>query len=193
MKNKSVKNLLTVLLLRYSVVISLLGVIVVLVLGWFLLLDKPYQEISKAGSLSVDDKQEELELKKAELVGLKILAKDFEEISEAEFMRLRAVLPNESEIVGIYEEMSTLANEGNVVLKGIKFTPQAVIDNSRKTSLQKATVTLNIGGIDDFSEMLSFLRLVENSIHLLDLNTFNYSNSTNIYTLNFTTYYLASI
>lgn len=193
MTNKSLKNLATIILLRYGIVISLLGIVIIFVLSWFLFLDNPYKKISTAGSLNVSDKQQELNEKKAELESLKILNRDFDQISQANFLRLKAVLPAENEIVEIYSEMARLATENEINLTGVKLTPQAAVLNEKKTSLQTATITINVAGIDNFSKMLNFLQAIEKNIHLLDLSTFNYSNNTNSYTLNFTTYYLTNI
>jgi len=193
MKNKSIKNFFTLLVLRYNVILVILIIIIVFVAGWFLLLQRPYNAISQAGSLNVEKKQIELDSNKQELLSLKKLEEQFNSISSAERQYLLSVLPELGDLSNIYQQIEELSGSLNIDLKGININPQTSSkedSNKDLKSLQQVMVNVSFEGVDSYPEVINFLQGVEKNIRVLDLATFSYSNSQDSYVLSFKTYYI---
>ena len=193
MRNKSIKNFFTLLVLRYNVILVILIIIIVFVAGWFLLLQRSYNAISQAGSLNVEKKQIELESNKQELLSLEKLEEQFNSISSAERQYLLSVLPELGDLSNIYQQIEELSGSLNIDLQGININPQTSSkedSNKNLKSLQQVMVNVSFKGVDSYPEVINFLQGVEKNIRVLDLATFSYSNSQDSYALSFKTYYI---
>ena len=192
-KSKKKKLDFSQLLSRYYKIITIVLVIAVFVLGYYLVVPK-YQEISLGGTYSLGTIDQEKESRQNYLADLKELVQNYNQISQADVEKLKQILPEQKDIPNLFIQLQALVEDNGFVLSSIDISEGntgIVKGESATPGIQKLNINLSLIG-RDYEALKEFLQSLEYNLRLYDVNAVYFSPGLDTYSVNLFTYYFVS-
>lgn len=185
----------TVFFSHYFKFLLVLIMAIILVGGYFLLVGPKYQEYREVSQVELNDKIKLYDALENNLADLKVLNKNYDDLSRYDFDRLDMVLPKEQDLPGLFVQIAALAEENGFTLMNIDFTDQSIKNNGKTAStldnkIKKLSINIVLRG-KGYTDLIRFLDAMEYNIRLIDVNSLNFSPGQPNYNVALTTYYLA--
>ena len=178
---------------RYYKWITLLIIIAIIALSYFYILEPKYQQVGIGGKYNLASLENELAKRKDYLDNLKQLVANYQKVSQEEIEKLKAILPEEKDIPGLFVQLQALAEEQGFLLASVSINEMSenVIKNEAPSGLQKLNISLNLigRGESSYDEVKGFLSALEYNLRLFDVNAVYFSPDSPDYTINLYTYY----
>ncbi|RKX90930.1 MAG: hypothetical protein DRP84_12385 [Spirochaetes bacterium] len=179
-------------LLQYFKFITPLAVILILVLSFLFLLKPKYNEVKVSGALNLEAKQESLANKETYLTQLKSLEKNYESLPQSDISKIDNILPSKEDVPGLLVQIEEIAEANGFNLLSLDISPvQNLAKSKQKSLINQLLITATIEG-GEYSDLKLFLNQLESNLRLFDVKSLNFTSGSNLYTLNISTYYLAS-
>lgn len=179
-------------LLQYFKFITPLAVILILILSFLFLLNPKYNEVKVSGALNLEAKQEALSNKETYLTQLKSLEKNYGLLSKSDISKIDNILPSKEDVPGLLVQIEEIAETNNFNLLSLDISPvQNLAKSKQKSLINQLLITATIEG-GEYSDLKLFLNQLESNLRLFDVKSLNFTSGSNLYTLNISTYYLAS-
>lgn len=134
--------------------------------------------------IKIDSEKEKLSEKQLLLAKIEKLEKKYEEAEES-LKKVNYILPSSQEIPNLIVQLEALALEGGLVLESIQFSEVKEVTQARAEAVRTATketqsvdykilsIELSLKGT--YSAFKNFLKLVEENIRLMDINSISLS------------------
>ncbi|MFH1426237.1 MAG: hypothetical protein ABIG66_02275 [Candidatus Kerfeldbacteria bacterium] len=191
---------------KYYLWFVALEAVLILVVGWFVLLDKELTKIEEAGLIGYEDTSARLQERENYLLQLQTMETEYSKLSEERLQQMDHLLPVGLEPASVINRMSALAEQAGLAILSIDVVkPEPVAEAtitdagtiageaSKFTSkdVRTATITLNIeSGEGTYEELKLFLDTLESFVPILDLQNLTFSPGSASYALQLQTYFL---
>ncbi|KKT35136.1 MAG: hypothetical protein UW24_C0014G0018 [Parcubacteria group bacterium GW2011_GWA2_44_12] len=168
------------LLLFKAHIIGPTSVALILIIGYAFFI-KPRIDFltNKTEDTDVTHWEEELRSKEAEKNKLAQEVQRFDSLRELNLAVLDRVLPKDFDEISFLSEVEDMVHSAGLTLEDISFTfgqGGIVGFGSRATtlppSIKRVTVTIRVAGLNGYSGLKTFLRRIENNIHVFDVMSF---------------------
>lgn len=191
----------------FRVLAGVLALLILVLGGYFFVLPKYYQARG-ATSQTLTLLSAEAEKRRDYLEALKQLAVNYQKINQAEVNRLKAILPTDKDLPGLFVQLQALAEENNFLLADLNISEladrqaagsllaaePAAAKKSAGGQLKKLAINLNLVGSKSsgYPELKRFLDAVEQNLRLFDVEAVYFSPDSPKYSLTLFTYYFSS-
>jgi len=174
--------------------------LLIIVIGYFVFLADVYGDYKQSKEY-IQENQDQLQVKNAQLLDLKKVHQGFKDISLADRARVADILPQAIDESSLYVNIEKLITNPNVTGQlEDTFISQYKEDARKKkkskaaidllsTNLHKADVRLSATDIN-YINLKNLFDLVEKNIRLFDVKSFSYSAEDGALELNIMAYYL---
>lgn len=198
-----------VFLIRYYNWLVVLIAILIIVVGYFLLIQPKYREIN---SSKEPDNQNQIEeqpysKKQAELSKFIELERAYNKISKADKEKIEAILPSKPDVEKLMAEIESIVLKNGLILTSLSIQQTeekksnnitAVIsgDNSGSKStdfsegIGLVRISLSVAGAD-YVSFKNLLKTIENNIRLMDIKNIKYNGDNSEISLDIIVYYFS--
>ncbi|OGY49960.1 MAG: hypothetical protein A3J59_00890 [Candidatus Buchananbacteria bacterium RIFCSPHIGHO2_02_FULL_56_16] len=175
---------------RYLPFLTAAAVIVILVAGYLTLVPR-YREARVGGRNNLVTTQAKKEALAQQLVDLKQLLANYQQLNQADVLRLEKILPAKKDVAGLFAQLQALADEQqfSVTSINIDHEPEKPAAEPDADHIKKLTLTITLAG-QPYPAFKALLDSIEYNLRLLDVNAVYFSPETNNYSLNVFTYYV---
>ena len=188
-KTKSVT--LTKFLVRYSKLITFFLVVIIIFSSYFFIIGPKYESVNLGGQYSLDTLTQERDQRQNYLADLKALVARYQQISQADIVRLEKTLPLKKDVASLFVQFQALAEKHQFRLLSVNIDD--AIDRTAATTaaagVQQLNVSLNLAG-GSYVNLKEFLASIESNLRLFDINAVYFSPDSSSYSMNLFTYYL---
>ena len=179
---------------RYFIIIVICVFVVILGVGYLFFIKNTVTQIQEIGVVDLQVRDQELAAKQETLARLQRLNEKYTSLTHGDLAKLGDVLPSQSEIPSLVIEIKNFVESSGLILRDIDAgVLQALPAPSATTAaglvVKKLPITLSVSGVDNYSQLKSFLDKLSNNLPLLELTSLSYSPATDSYNLNLTSYY----
>jgi len=189
-KDKIKKTAWIKFLVRYNKMLTLLLVVLIVSLSYFLVIAPKYESISIGGQYDLDALIQKREQQQQYLAQLKLLNENYQRISQGDASKLDKVLPSQKDIPGLFIQLQALAAENNFRLIAVNIDEEAdqAIDENKIAGIKRLNISLNLVG-GNYLSLKQFLEDVESNLRIFDVNAVYFSPDSENYSVNLFTYY----
>lgn len=184
----------------YFIYVSVAFVVIIFLGGYLFFIQAKIAKIGDLGGVNYQQKLQERDLKKSNLLKLEQAKKNFDQIDVKEIEKFSSILPSQDDIPALLVRMDNFAKDLGLTLTSIDITEKsAVALPSTATAGQVATstgtikqvgITISIKGLYSYDDFKKFLDSVEQNMPLMDISSIAYVPGSDSYTVNLTTYYI---
>lgn len=167
-------------------------IILILILGFYYILQPKYEEIKIGGSLDRTALQEKLLQQQNYYKDLQALITNYQKISQPDLVKLKEILPQQSDVPGLLVALQKITAEHNFFMSSMNVNemPQPVIAVKSDPKIKKLNVTLNLTGKkSSYSDIKNFLADLEYNLRLFDVSAVYFTPYTTSFSINMFTYY----
>lgn len=179
------KNLNSFFTKYYNYLIFLVAILVI-VSGFFLLIQPKYKEINDRkkmadqGQLGLSYSEKQVELNK--FIKLK---RAYNKIDPKDKERIKTILPSNAEVEKLIAEIESIVLSNGLILSSLSIQPT---EGGSKGEAIPVGVSLTVIGAD-YTSFKSLLKAIENNLRLMDIKNVSYIEGKGGLNLNLTTYY----
>ena len=184
------------ILIKYYIVILIVVSLIILGGGYFIFIKDEVNEIQKVGLVDLQSRLNKKDITEKTLVKLQKLNEDFNKLHDDQLQKLEKALPKKSEIPFLVIELQNFVKDNELILNSIDVGPLSTLDEASSVvngivnnTPKELNITLNIGGVDSYFKLKSFLDSLSTQLPVIELTSLNYSPGGESYSLNLTTYY----
>ncbi len=159
----------------------------VLLAGYFLLIRPSLGDILAGGRLDLAPAQARLAESQTYRDKLDKAAKKLAELPSDSLGKMKALVPETGDPVGVFADFEDLAKRSGFVLKGVSTSLDVPADSVSGRSVIKVTVGISGG---DYRKLKRFLGLLETFRRVYDIRSVSVGTDTTDYSLDIYTYYL---
>lgn len=187
---KGNKNLISIKLVfaRFSKLFSLVAFIIILVLGYFFIIQPRLNDNNKASRVKLDTVKIEKQRRELQLEKLEELSKIYNSFSKDELAKINGVLPKDKDIAGLFTQFDELTLRNGFLLTSISIND---VGEEKGEKIKKLSVNLNVVGPEGqaYSGVKRFLDALEKNNRILDVDSVFFSPDSSAFSVNLTTYY----
>ncbi len=171
---------------RYHKALTVVLVIIIFAIGYYVLAPKFQEIISQRTDLKnlTKDKQ----ARESYLADLEKLVANYQKINKSDVENLDQILPTQKDIPGLFVQLQALAQENGFTLATVNLEEEPSI-TSREEKIRKININLNLVG-GDYQSLKKFLEAVEYNLRLFDVDAVYFSPDSNNYSISLFTYYI---
>lgn len=205
------KKELSVFLMQYFNLVTILAVAAVLLLGAFFLLKPKFDKVQLAKNLVSQEERDEYENLKGkfkELEDLKLTYQKIEAERAEDLVRIKTLLPDEPDIEDLFTELQNIAEQNGLMVESLTAElvkeEQSLVETSgtaagmpasgsevkpeRLKDLGKVKVAASIKGVN-YRSLKNLIRLLEGNLRLLDIASIDFSPAGQSVSLDLVAYY----
>lgn len=169
-------------------ILMIIGLIIV-VIGYFLVLDPPVRAYQENLSLlrSLD---KNISVARSDLQTIKASAEKMYQLTPLENKLISMALPLRSDDSAIVAQITGMAQKSGFAVSSIDLeeTSGTVGGKASASNIKKTAIRLKLRG-GSYGELRQLLRLMESSLMIIDINSINFSAKSLAYDLTLATYY----
>lgn len=179
------KNLNSFFTKYYNLLIFLIAILII-VSGFFLLIQPKYKEINDRKKISNQGQLEASYLEKqVELNKFIKLKRAYNKISQTDKERIKTILPPNVEVEKLIAEIESIVLSNGLILSSLSIQPA---EGGLKGEATPVGVSLTVVGAD-YTSFKNLLKAIESNLRLMDIKNLSYTEGKGGLNLNLTTYY----
>ena len=197
------KNSLNLFLNEYFNLLTLLLLIIVFALAYFLFIGPKFELTKTAIRENIEGQKRLYAEQEKKLRDLKTVKSVFDNISPADLKKFNSVLPDKYIKEQLFGELEEIVVRNGYLINSMNVTGDSVIDESGNEmpaagaptdneKIGRITVTVTIGAID-YPGFKNLLKTFEVNSRLFDIDSVSFSQAGNSAQLEFVTYYYKSV
>lgn len=188
---------------RFYLVFVLAEAALIVVGGWFLLINPQLIQVQEASLIGYGDTVIELEDRQNQLVQLKQMEQQYQGLNLEQLTQLEAYLPVGLDPTTLILTMDGFAEAADVEIISIDVVKpeqeaeeagsatEATSSSFRDSSIRTAVITMSVQTQEgSYAELKQFLDVMENFVPVLNLQNLSYAPETVSYALQLQTYYI---
>ena len=180
------RQVLQRLVARFYKLIAL-TIFVALVAGSYFLLLKPrYEQIIQDGQSTPAALQLELERRQAYLSNLQELVKSMTDVTQADAVKLAAILPDEEGTANLFIQMEELARQNGFLMNSISVSDGEPV--KEMGLIRRMTITVQLTGLG-YTNLKALLSSIEHNIRIMDVEAVYFTPDSPLYSITLHTYY----
>lgn len=199
-KDNKNQNSTNMFLNDYFNIITVLVVIFVLVISYFIVIQPKYTETMDSIKVTLEQQQKLYNSQQIKLNNLQAVAELYKKIPAADLKKFNSVLPNNYIKERLFGELEEIITQNGFILSSIKILENKGENQPASPAEGEAAVpavSSNVGTINlelsisaiDYAGLKNLLRTLENNLRLFDITEVSFSPNDNSATLILSTYY----
>lgn len=185
---------ITDLVSRFFKTTLLVLFLIILILGYFLVIQSQYQDLIKTKYTTLPELESGIASLAANREAMAKYLADGGRFSPAEERLVNLALPDEFDLSSVLLQLDGLARKNNFVLAQTDINENTAKNKDQSTPLKEVMININLAG-GDYNDLLSFIGDVEKSLMFLNVNSIRFvgrSNAATGYELVISAYYYST-
>jgi len=200
-KNNKNQNSTNLFLNDYFNIITVLVVIFVLAISYFVIIRPKYNETMDSIKATLEQQQKLYNRQQIKLNNLQAVAELYKKIPAADLKKFNSVLPNNYIKERLFGEFEEIITQNGFILTSVKIMEDKDVNNQSASTAESevaaSATSGNVGTINlelsitaiDYAGLKNLLRTLENNLRLFDITKVSFSPDGNSATLILSTYY----